>query len=136
MSELSQPHDRFFSKVFSNMETVEDILVNNVPPIANLLVLGTLEDCREKFVNPELEKYYSDLFLKAQLKDGREGYIYILLEHKRMGHVFRPINAHVYFNIKKTQNRDQPQPVVGANLCVRPPKFILSVIDNSNPHMI
>lgn len=84
MSELTQPHDRFFSKVFSNMDTVEDILVNNVPPIANLL-LGTLEDYREKFVNPELEKYYSDLFLKAQLKNGSEGYIYILLKHKRVG---------------------------------------------------
>ncbi len=82
MSEHTQPHDRFFSKVFSRMETVEDILVNNIPLLSNLLVPGSLEDCREKFVNPELGKYYSDLLLKAKLMDGKEVNIFLLLEHK------------------------------------------------------
>lgn len=82
MSELSQPHDRFFSKVFSRLETVEDILFNNFPLLANLLVPGSLEECREKFLDPELKKYYSDLLLKAKLKNGISVYIYLLLEHK------------------------------------------------------
>ncbi len=82
MSELNQPHDRFFSKTFSQMETAEDILINNIPQIANLIAPGTLEDCQVRFVNPELKKFYSDILLKAILKNGETAYIYILLEHK------------------------------------------------------
>jgi len=82
MSELSQPHDRFFSKCFSHMETAEDILINNIPAIAKLIAPGTLQNCSEKFVNQELERYYSDLLLKANLKNGGEVYIYLLIEHK------------------------------------------------------
>ncbi|RJP22792.1 MAG: hypothetical protein C4527_21300 [Candidatus Omnitrophota bacterium] len=82
MSEITQPHDRFFGKIFSRMDIVEDILFNNIPAIATHLLPGSLEDCRDTFVNPELGKYYSDLLLKAKFKNGESVYIYILLEHK------------------------------------------------------
>ncbi len=82
MSELNQPHDRFFSKAFSNMETVEDVLIHHITPIAEYFVPGTVENCNIKFVSSELEKYYSDLLLMAKLKDGITAYIYFLIEHK------------------------------------------------------
>jgi len=82
MSEHPHPHDCLFKKVFSNMEIVEDNLFNNIPPLAECMVPGKLKDCRESFVSSELRKYYSDLLLKAQLKEGDEAFMYILFEHK------------------------------------------------------
>ncbi|HQO36732.1 MAG TPA: Rpn family recombination-promoting nuclease/putative transposase, partial [bacterium] len=82
MTEPIQPHDRFFRNIFSNRETVEDIVFNNLPQIAAHLMPGTFENTDETFVNEELRKYVSDLLYRAKLRDGEDAYIYILFEHK------------------------------------------------------
>ncbi len=114
MSELNQPHDRFFGKVFSQMDTVEDILINNVPLIADILVKGTLEDCREKFVDSDLERYYSDLYLKGQLKDGGEAYFFILIEHKSFHKrlVAFDLNEYMMQMWKKVKEAGKPLPFI------------------------
>ncbi|HOE11940.1 MAG TPA: Rpn family recombination-promoting nuclease/putative transposase [bacterium] len=82
MTEPIQPHDSFFRKVFSDRETVEDILFNNLPEIAAHLMPGSLECTGDSFVNAELRKYISDLVYKARLRTGEEAFVYILFEHK------------------------------------------------------
>lgn len=82
MTKLTQPHDRFFNRMFSNLNMVEDILLSNIPTLAELIIPGSFEDSRDKFVTPKLERYYSDMILKAKFNNGGEGYIYLLLEHK------------------------------------------------------
>ncbi len=82
MTELNQPHDRFFSKAFSRVDIAEDILINNITALADLIVPGSLEFTGEKFVNAELDRFYSDLLMKAQLKNQETAFIYFLVEHK------------------------------------------------------
>jgi len=82
MNDVPQPHDRFFNKMFSNPEMVEDILFNNIPEIATHLMKGSLESTGESFVNSELRKYMSDLLYRARLQSGEKAYVYILFEHK------------------------------------------------------
>ncbi len=82
MTEPIQPHDSFFRKMFSDRETVEDILFNNLPEIAAYLLPGSLECTGESFVNAELRKYVSDLVYRARLRTGEDAFVYILFEHK------------------------------------------------------
>ncbi len=79
---ITQPHDRFISKMFAQLEIAEDILFQNIPVISNHVCPGSLENTGEKFVTAELERYYSDILLKAQLRSGSDVYVYLLLEHK------------------------------------------------------
>ncbi len=82
MSELNQPHDRFFSQTFARMDIVEDILFSNIPELSRIIQPGSLQQAGEKLVNPELGRFYSDLLLKGQLDNGKSAYIYLLIEHK------------------------------------------------------
>ena len=82
MTEITQPHDHFFRRTFSDPDIVEDILFNNLPQIATHLVPGSLGNTGESFVTPELREYVSDMLYRAQLKRGTGAYLYLLFEHK------------------------------------------------------
>ncbi len=112
MSELNQPHDRFFSKMFSRMDIAEDILRNHVPALAELIVPGTLEQIGEKLVDEELERFYSDLLLKAKLFSGNDAYIYLLLEHKSqpVPKVVFDVLGYMMQIWKKIQEKNKPLP--------------------------
>ena len=112
MSELTQPHDRFFAKTFSRLEITEDILSNNFPLLADLIMPGTLELCKEKFLNPELGKYYSDLLLTAKLKDGNCAYIYLLLEHKSYHEPVVAFDLLRYMIRIWEENNETPKPFI------------------------
>ena len=82
MSQISSPHDKLFKEFWSNRETAISFFVNYLPPdIGPLLRLETLEICKDSFVDPDLQAFYSDLLYKAQLGD-QNGYLYLLFEHK------------------------------------------------------
>lgn len=112
MPDLTQPHDRFFSKIFSQLDIVEDMLSNNIPQLADLLMPGTLELCKEKFLNPELGKYYSDLLLTAKLKDGKAVYIYLLLEHKSYHEPIVAFDLLRYMIRIWEENKETPKPFI------------------------
>ncbi len=82
MTDIHHPHDLFFSTIFERMDIAEDILISNIPQLAELIEPGTMEHVSDQFVNAKLIRYVSDLLLKAKLKNGKEAYIYLLLEHK------------------------------------------------------
>jgi predicted transposase/invertase (TIGR01784 family) len=83
MSEISNPHDKFFKQVFSRMDTVQQFIRHYLPPdVVGLLDLETLEYTKDTFIDKQLKEYFSDLLLKVYLKDGLRSYVYILFEHK------------------------------------------------------
>lgn len=83
MSDLPNPHDRFFKELFAQPETVADFVQYYLPKaLVAAIDLTTLEVVKESFIDEELRQYFSDLLLRVRLKSGGEAFIYILLEHK------------------------------------------------------
>lgn len=83
MSELSNPHDRFFKDTFSRPEIVRDFLSNYLPAAAaESLDFNTLELQSDSFIDQDLQTHFSDLLYQVQTGDGRQTYVYLLLEHK------------------------------------------------------
>ena len=61
MSDLTNPHDRFFKETFSHPEIVHDFLRNYLPPeVVAALNLDTLEAQPDSFVDPAAS-YHSHL---------------------------------------------------------------------------
>lgn len=83
MSEISNPHDRFFKEVLSHHEASRDFLLYYLPPeIAGMLDTTTLELTKDSFVDKDLREHFSDLLYKVDLKRGESAYVYVLFEHK------------------------------------------------------
>ncbi len=83
MTEISQPHDRFFKELFAYPEAGRDFLKHYLPEnIAGILDADSFELTKDSFVDKELRENFSDILGKVRLKDGTKAYIYILLEHK------------------------------------------------------
>jgi len=83
MSDLTNPHDKFFKDVFTRQEAAQDFLQHYLPAeVAALLDLPTLEIGKDSFIDPDLQEYFSDLLYKVALHNGQETYIYVLFEHK------------------------------------------------------
>ena len=83
MTDLSNPHDRFFKEVFSRQEVAKDFLRNYLPQeVFDCLVPESLNLTKDSFVDKELGAYYSDLLYQIDLRDGSDSYVYVLFEHK------------------------------------------------------
>lgn len=84
MTDITNPHDRFFREVFSRLELSSEFLSKQLPEaIAASLDFSTLDLRPGSFLDEELQQYYSDLLFRAKLQTGQAAYVYILLEHKR-----------------------------------------------------
>lgn len=83
MTDISNPHDRFFREVFSRLELSSEFLSKQLPPaIAATLDFSTLDLRPGSFLDEELQQYYSDLLFQVKLQTGRPAHVYVLLEHK------------------------------------------------------
>ncbi len=82
MDRITNPHDKLFRETLSDREVAADFLQNYLPgDILPLTDLNSLEICKDSFVEDDLKDYHSDLLYKVML-EGREGYVYLLFEHK------------------------------------------------------
>ena len=83
MTEINNPHDKFFKEVFSRREVAVDFLRNYLPEeVFSCLDEESIHLRKDSFVDKELRAYFSDLLYRASLKDGSESYVYLLFEHK------------------------------------------------------
>lgn len=83
MSELSNPHDKFFKETFSRPEIARDFLSNYLPSaVVASLDLDSLQLQSDSFIDPDLQALYSDLLYQVETRDGRASYVYLFLEHK------------------------------------------------------
>src|SRR5215813_2862601 len=83
MTDLTNPHDRFFKELLARPETATDFLVNYLPPeIVALLDLSVPELAKDSFIDEELRQHFSDLLYRVKLRSGDDAFVYILFEHK------------------------------------------------------
>ena len=83
MTEISNPHDRFFKETFSRVEAARDFVLNYLPSeVTALLDLESLEATKDSFVGNDLREHFSDLLYRVNLRQGRQAYVYMLFEHK------------------------------------------------------
>ncbi|HEX5083364.1 MAG TPA: Rpn family recombination-promoting nuclease/putative transposase [Blastocatellia bacterium] len=83
MSDLINPHDRFFKDLLSRQETAVDFLSNYLPSeIVAALDLTAPEMVKDSFIDEELRQHFSDLLYRVNLKRGGDALVYILFEHK------------------------------------------------------
>src|SRR3712207_1294937 len=83
MSELRNPHDRFFKEVFARPEVARDFLESYLPEAVATLLAPSAPQLRQgSFVDEALQEHFSDLLYEVQLTKGDTAYIYVLFEHK------------------------------------------------------
>lgn len=84
MSELTNPHDRFFKEALSQQDAAVDFLRHYLPAqVTELLDLASVQLVKDSFVDPELQEHFSDLLYEVRLvEDGSGAYVYVLFEHK------------------------------------------------------
>ncbi|CAN2042750.1 transposase [Candidatus Magnetomoraceae bacterium gMMP-15] len=89
MSELSSPHDKFFSEVFDRPEVGRDFLRNYLPvEIAEHIDFDSLELTKDSFIDKKLKKYFSDKLYKVKFSNGINLFFYTLVEHKSYAEKF------------------------------------------------
>lgn len=84
MTEITNPHDRFFRETLADPKVASDFLRYYLPgEITELLDLSEApEPMKDSYVDPELRTYFSDLLYKVRLRGERDAYVYLLMEHK------------------------------------------------------
>jgi len=83
MTEIANPHDKFFKEVFSRRDVAIDFLRNYLPnDVFSCMDEENIYLRKDSFVDKELAAYFSDLLYQASLKDGTDSYVYVLFEHK------------------------------------------------------
>ena len=81
--QLANIHDGFFKQALGNPMLAGTFLREHLPPeVADLLGPEAPEPVPGSFVDEELRQHHSDLLFRIHLKGRREGYAYVLLEHK------------------------------------------------------
>ncbi len=79
---LTNPHDKLFREVWSDLENVQSFLEAHLPDeMLRHMKPETLEICKDSFIEKELQDYFSDMLYKVTLS-GTTGYLYVLFEHK------------------------------------------------------
>ena len=83
MSNISNPHDKFFKETFTRLEVAQDFFANYLPPsVVAVLDLDSLNLQSGSFIDPDLQEQFADLLYRVALHDGGDAYLYLLLEHK------------------------------------------------------
>jgi predicted transposase/invertase (TIGR01784 family) len=77
-----QPHNNFFTTVFSNRENMVDLLTQLLPEVADKIDIDSLELDNTSYVNEKLKNLYSDIVYNCNGKDGKATKISLLFEHK------------------------------------------------------
>ena len=79
---VQNPHDKFFKKTFGDVAVAKDFLNNYLPQkIMGIIDIDTLEPQKDSHIDEELKEGFSDLLFRANINK-REGYLYLLFEHK------------------------------------------------------
>ncbi len=83
MSEVTNPHDKFFREMWSRQEVARDFLANYLPDdVLQYVHLESLQIEKDSFVDEHLREQFSDLLYRVGLSEGKDGFVYMLFEHK------------------------------------------------------
>ena len=82
MDIIKNPHDTLFKRTLGDKEVAKDFLENYLPDnILKEVDLTTINIAKDSFVDKELEESFSDILYNVNINE-RDGYIYLLFEHK------------------------------------------------------
>lgn len=82
MDVLKQPHDKFFRATFGQLKVASDFLSAYLPnDLLNIIDMSTLEPQNGTFLDEDLKEEFSDLLFRVSINN-KDGYIYLLFEHK------------------------------------------------------
>ena len=82
MDVLKQPHDKYFKATFGKVDFSADFLSNYLPKdLLSMIDMSTLEPKKDTYLDKELKEQFSDLLFQVEINN-KEGYIYLLFEHK------------------------------------------------------
>ena len=82
MNEVNHPHDAFFKDTMSKLENARSFLAEYLPDdLLEIIDLEHLSLEKDSFIDENLKEFFSDLLYKVQIQ-GKDGYVYILMEHK------------------------------------------------------
>ncbi len=83
MTDIQNPHDKFFKEAFARPEVARDFLSRRLPSeVLAQLDLNTLQLQKDNFVDPALQEHFTDLLYQVSFKNSLTGFIYLLFEHK------------------------------------------------------
>ena len=83
MSDIINPHDKFFKAMFSRIDVARDFLLRYLPPeITNLLEPDSIALTKDSYIDHALREQFSDLLYTAKCKTNDDLYLYLLFEHK------------------------------------------------------
>ena len=79
LTELQNPHDKFFKETLSEVSTAKDFLDNYLPKnILSVVDMNILNPPKDSFINKELDKSFSDFLFALGICE-REGYFYLFM---------------------------------------------------------
>ncbi|MFP4022216.1 MAG: Rpn family recombination-promoting nuclease/putative transposase [Halanaerobium sp.] len=114
MDIIKNPHDALFKRTLGDKEVAVDFLQNYLPDdILKEIGLTDIKVAKDSFIDKELEESFSDLLYNVTI-DGRDGFIYVLFEHKSYYDKITPVQMLGYIvdiwelYYKQTKNKKLP----------------------------
>jgi len=81
--QVINPHANFFEKIFSRMDVAIDFIKNYLPEqIVKRLDLTTIQVEKKSFIGNDLKTSQSDILFKVKIINGKDIFLYVLIEHK------------------------------------------------------
>src|ERR671925_2436542 len=79
---VAQPHDSLFRFVFGKpVHAASELRAVLPPPLADRLDLASLRPVNGSFVDEELKNRHCDVLMRTRL-DGRQAFVYLVIEHQ------------------------------------------------------
>jgi len=114
MTKKLSPHDRFTRSLMTNPKTAEEFFRKSLPEnIKKAIDFSSIELRKESYIDDKLKLQITDLLYSARF-DGREGFLYVLLEHASTPDRFLPFRMHKYVSaimedhLKNKENKTLP----------------------------
>ncbi len=96
MRKLTSIHDKFIRSKLSNLEVAKSFFHHHLPAaIKDKIDFNTLKLCSSSFVEPELKNSLADILYTVKF-DGRDLYLYLLIEHQSRSVKLMPFRLYQY----------------------------------------
>ena len=114
MTKKLSPHDRFTRSLMTNRKVAEEFFRKNLPEhIKKTIDFSSIELKKESYIDDKLKLQITDLLYSVHF-NGREGFLYVLLEHASTPDRFLPFRMYRYVSaimedhLKNKENKTLP----------------------------
>jgi len=116
MDIIKNPHDTLFKRTLGDKEVAKDFLMNYLPDqILDEIDLTDINIAKDSFVDKKLKESFSDILYNVSIND-RDGYIYLLFEHKSYLDKMTPVQLLGYitdiWELHENQSKEDKLPSI------------------------